>query len=408
MIKALNKDRFTIISESILKQNPLSMDAIVRKYKLNAMKKSSFIFYRATAHIYFEDFYNKFLEVPKNWLSSDYTSWIQGDFHLQNVGFFESDSKIVFHLNDFDESYKSYFYLDIIRLISSIYLVGDNLKEKSSKKDLDLIAKSFLDSYVQTFKSNPSSIESLPKKLKKLEKKLLEKKTQLLLLNKWTKVINDQRSFNFGLEKLNKLDKNLQDSLKSALSNDFQVKDIAIRMYSGLGSLGVEKYYFLDEGSDIDNSDDKIFEIKEQTKPSCIQKKEDLEKYQKEFSSNAKRAKIATSFLLPFDTDYKTIEVNNKSYGIKEISPYKDGIDSFKKLSSLNKYCSYLGHLLAHSHIHSTKKDIDIDSDLFYKKSLAFLSKKENIKLLLEISKKYAQQVETDHSIFKHMMLYKN
>ncbi|MCJ8347024.1 DUF2252 domain-containing protein, partial [bacterium] len=400
--------RYALVNQSILNHNPMSMDPDIRKYKMKAMQYSSFTFYRATAHLFFEDYQSGFIKVPQELKNKESISWIQGDFHLHNAGFFEVDQKVVFHLNDFDESYLSFYYLDLLRLISSIYLLDDLLIEKSDAEDLDKVAKKFLLTYIDNFKLENIESLKLPKQLKKLKKKLLRKKSQLALLDKWTLVSKDKRSFNFQLKKLAKVDKDRRVHLMAALSKEHRVIDIAQRLYSGLGSLGVEKYYFLVE--DVSNLADKtkVYELKQQITPICIQDEQSKKIYKQTTKSHALRAKVATDYLLSFDSNYQTLEVRDKSYGIKEISPYKGGVYAFKSVKDLKSYCKYLAHLLAQSHLDSTKNDANLDSYKFYKSVHKILVQKKYQNLILDLAKSYARQVNDDFKSFKHHQLHEN
>ena len=67
------------------------------KYK--AMRPDVFAFYRGTCHLFYEDW-------PANTsLDNAPPVWICGDLHIQNLGSYKADSRLVyFNINDFDES----------------------------------------------------------------------------------------------------------------------------------------------------------------------------------------------------------------------------------------------------------------------------------------------------------------
>src|SRR5262249_36486798 len=55
--------------------------------------------------------------------------FIVGDMHLENVGAYRTDSDaLVFDLNDFDEAAWAPWYLDVLRLATSVLLAGRTFK----------------------------------------------------------------------------------------------------------------------------------------------------------------------------------------------------------------------------------------------------------------------------------------
>lgn len=61
---------------------------------------------------------------------------IDGDAHLQNFGFYASPERnLLFDLNDFDEAQINSFEFDIKRLLTSVYLLGDQQGFDADKLD---------------------------------------------------------------------------------------------------------------------------------------------------------------------------------------------------------------------------------------------------------------------------------
>lgn len=406
MMNAKQTDRATTVLNSINQQTSDLMNPQLKDYKTKAMAESSFTFYRATAYLYFEDFSSGFLGTPKHWKSDQYTSWIQGDFHLQNAGFFGSKVDLIYHLNDFDESYRGYFYLDLLRLMTSVYLLGDNVEEKMSLNKVEKITKSFVEHYYKTIMKGDKKLPKLPKLLSKLKKKLFKKKDHTTLLDKWTIDTDGRRHFDLSLLKLDAVPSTKKEAILDLLKINYEVKDIAIRLFSGLGSLGVEKYYFLVEGATKSNDDDLLYELKEQVVSNVVQTEKEKSAYRSEFSIHAKRAQVATHALLPNHNHYDYIFNSEISYGIKEISPYKKGVETFKNADDLKDYVDYLGTILAQSHIRSTQEDKTLNKDDFKMSVVNFFENKQNISDLVNVAAKYAKQVNDDYLIFKHDVIY--
>ncbi|MFY4774305.1 DUF2252 family protein [Metabacillus sp. RGM 3146] len=98
----------------------------LREEKYSAMEESPFAFYRATNPLYYHDLASGVIPVPSSWKTApNIQTFIQGDAHAENIGFFDNDKgDVIFDLNDYDESYKGPFYWDLIRFSPSIFLMG--------------------------------------------------------------------------------------------------------------------------------------------------------------------------------------------------------------------------------------------------------------------------------------------
>jgi uncharacterized protein (DUF2252 family) len=82
--------------------------------KYLAMYQDEYRFFRATAHLFFED-------IPSNsFLHKAPAVWICGDLHLENFGSYKGDNRVAyFNINDFDESVLASPLLDIARFLTS-------------------------------------------------------------------------------------------------------------------------------------------------------------------------------------------------------------------------------------------------------------------------------------------------
>ena len=100
-----------------------SIDPVIREEKYTAMEDPAFAFFRGTDHLYFTDIQNGVVAFPGTWASTpDIRTWIQGDLHPQNVGYFGTkDGVVVLDLNDFDEAYLAPFYYDLVRFVAGIH-----------------------------------------------------------------------------------------------------------------------------------------------------------------------------------------------------------------------------------------------------------------------------------------------
>lgn len=102
------------------------------------MAASPFSFYRGTAELMENDLADQ--------ASSGINVVISGDAHINNYGFYASpERKLLFDLNDFDESRIGHWEDDLRRLLVSVYLAGD--QNGISAKDLLVILREVAKTY---------------------------------------------------------------------------------------------------------------------------------------------------------------------------------------------------------------------------------------------------------------------
>ena len=73
--------------------------------------------------------------------------WIHGDLHVENFGtYLNSDGRLIFDINDFDEAYVGRFTWDLQRFAASLALVGwqKALPEDAIRKLIARYARSYL------------------------------------------------------------------------------------------------------------------------------------------------------------------------------------------------------------------------------------------------------------------------
>jgi len=115
----------------------------ILNYKYKVMTVNMFSFYRGTCHIFYEDFYKQKAFVPSP------LSWICGDLHLENFGSFKGSNRLVyFDLNDFDEGVLAPAAVELVRMVTSIYIAFASLKIEQKKASN--MARLFLKTYAAT------------------------------------------------------------------------------------------------------------------------------------------------------------------------------------------------------------------------------------------------------------------
>ena len=113
--------------------------------KFRKMAAGPFPFYRGTACLFYADVHGR--EDP--WVDERTKRvWIQGDLHAENYGtYMNSQGKLVFDVNDFDEAYVGHYTWDLQRMAASLALLGfaKALSDKVINEMIETYSRSYLD-----------------------------------------------------------------------------------------------------------------------------------------------------------------------------------------------------------------------------------------------------------------------
>ena len=123
----------------LMRADPAAFRAKYRK-----MARDPHAFYRGTACL----FYNDVTAEADDWSRHGAERiWIHGDLHVENFGtYLNSDGRLVFDVNDFDEAYLGRFTWDLQRFAASLALVAwqKALPEDAIRKLVGRYARSYL------------------------------------------------------------------------------------------------------------------------------------------------------------------------------------------------------------------------------------------------------------------------
>jgi uncharacterized protein (DUF2252 family) len=254
----------------------------------------------------------------------------------------------------------------------------------------------------------------------------LQSKTQADLLKKWTLKTSNGRRFdakNANLapvtdEERTELVNNwayYEQSLSPSFvasknSHYFAIKDCARRLHSGLGSLGVDKYYVLIEGDNSSSDNEQLLEVKEQILPSLFKEgSSSIAQYNRWFANHAQRSVVATRALgIRVDEHLGVILFSGKSFRVRRLPPSRYGFVSkdFTSKSDVNDFVTSAARALALAHARSDK---DYCSDYinynFEQAYFSVIAAWPQFKTTIaSLSKGYYQQVLADHKMFTDLL----
>lgn len=392
--------------------------------KMQKMKLGAFAFYRGTAHLFYKD-----MQVwPVSAYSNSKTNkvWLEGDMHLQNLGAFKDASgATVFDATDFDEGFWGPYTWDVRRMAVSIVLAARELGLSSN--DQSKLVTEFVDEYLDQMNAFSGNDSETSAKLTGSNTSgevddLIDKakaKTRGALLAKYTQVVSGQRKF-LPSSELQAVSSSTYTAINSSMSSyissiasskrypssHYTVKDIALKLGSGTGSLGRYRFYVLVQGSSSSNDDDVILELKQETTSAVAIAAGSLMPASSYGSHQGQRVALTTKAML-LDTDvwvgYTTIA--SQPYFVREKSPYAEDFD-YTKLTSYDKFFTavgYAGKALARLHALSDK---DYNSSLIsigVDKEISDVTAGKKAEFKDEISRfavAYADQVQLDYQSF--------
>ncbi|NUM34196.1 MAG: DUF2252 family protein [Candidatus Brocadiae bacterium] len=424
------RNRKEFLKKEIEKANSFIQDDEIKQYKYQQMSMSAFAFYRATAHLYYKDLSTGTINIPSEWKNeANISTWLNGDFHLQNIGFLDNQTAIFFDLNDFDESYIGPFYWDTIRFIVSLFLIQEQVSFDFSDEEMQEACSLFLKEYQDTLslvegngkeKYTELNKENISGFILDTFKSLVKNKSNAKLLKKWTLTTQNQRFFDFSNGDLKKMEAGETYEIKGAFStylkdignfygknpDYFRIKDMASRLYSGLGSLGVKKYYALIEGPSSELDDDVLLEIKESRSSNILQATQESIT----FKYNAQRIKAAyQNMRTRIDPHVGVLTSMKKSYFITKISPWKDGYEpaDFKSKGNLFSFLQHSAQALAYAHSRSDedKPSSNIPYSFEFQAVNAIKKWPSAKTTMIELAQKYAKQVIIDFELFKEILV---
>jgi uncharacterized protein (DUF2252 family) len=220
--------------------------------KYVAMRTSAFAFFRATAHLFWED-----LGSSEGTLPDSPLVWACGDLHFENFGSFQGGNGLsYFDLNDFDEAALAPAIWELSRFVTGAYVAAPSLG--LSRREANKLVTDFLDAYRAALSDGKARwIErATATGMVRTLLRRVTNQTRAMLINARTSVrkgkrrilIDGRRALAVTDAQRTRVTRQLDKFAESQPDpNFFKVLDVARRV-AGLGSLGLERYIVLVRG----------------------------------------------------------------------------------------------------------------------------------------------------------------
>ncbi|RMJ22590.1 hypothetical protein PHISP_06534 [Aspergillus sp. HF37] len=397
----------------------LASDPAAFQGKFRKMAATAFAFYRGSACLFYHDLDQEqhggpFLDERTGRV------WIHGDLHAENFGtYMDSEGRLVFNVNDFDEAYVGPFTWDLKRFASSIALIGYG--KALSDEQITKLVKVYATSYHERMHALASGNEQPRFTLDTAQGPLLntlrEARTQNRadLLDGMTEVRDVDRRFRAGRGAV-PLDDATRQKVLAAFDKYLEtlpqtpskpkVKDVVGRRGIGIGSAGLPSFNILLEGENEALENDIVIYMKQAQTPAVYSHITDpaIRKY---FLHEGHRSVISQRSLQAHaDPWVGWAEIDGVGQLVAEVSPYAmdlewSDIDDPEEMASV---VADLGRATATMHAcgdedsehselvpFSTEKAINqaIDAD-----------KDGYVNYLVDFAHGYSSRVRQDHQIF--------
>ncbi|MEV7198561.1 DUF2252 domain-containing protein [Streptomyces griseoluteus] len=266
----------------------LAADPAAFRVKFRKMAATAFAFYRGTAGLFYHD-----LDAEKRGgpYLDERTSrvWVHGDLHAENFGtYMDSNGRLVFNVNDFDEAYVGPFTWDLKRFAASVALIGyaKALSDEQITELVTIYAVAYRER-IRALATGAKDDEVPPFTLDTAQGPLLDvlrdarSLTRFGLLESMTEIRDFERRFAPGggsveldaatrYKVLAAFDGYLETLPETSLARpeSYRVKDVVGRRGIGIGSAGLPSYNILLEGATDALENDVVIYIKQAQTPA--------------------------------------------------------------------------------------------------------------------------------------------
>jgi uncharacterized protein (DUF2252 family) len=391
--------------------------------KFRKMAAGTFPFYRGSAAVYYTDLAD---EAPDPFVTKESSRvWIQGDLHGENFGaFLDSTGRLVFDVNDFDESYVGPYTWDIRRFSTSMALVGYD-QSLADDQIRDLI-DTFVGSYTGQIKRFASGEDNrnFALTLENTQGIVLEvlrkarAQTRAGLLDGLTEVTDGDRRFI-----RNDVNSTINDETRSALNatfasylkavpqerrgpeSEYRIKDATATQGFGIGSAGLRMFSLLLEGADETLDNDVILSIKQAGRSAVAIAVKD-QNIKDAFSNQGQRI-VTAQRAMQANTDgwLGYSEFDGAGMLVAEVSPYVKELqwEDLKSFDDVRGLVKDLGRVVAKIHcISGEGSGQNLVTGSPAKAILAGFDGKETqfTAAIADWSRAYAEKTRTDCQLF--------
>ena len=414
LIISVFKDAF----EPLMRADPQAFRTKYRK-----MAADPHAFYRGSACLFYADVTRE----DDPWVDERSGAiWIHGDLHVENFGtYLNSDGRLVFDVNDFDEAYIGHFTWDLQRFAGSLALLG--WQKALPQEDIAALVRRYVRSYLAQVDHYAGTEEDddFALHLENTEGPVLEALVSARmirradLLDELTHVEGSVRVFSEDATT-----RHLDDGERRTVENAFgsylttippskrfdrelfyELRDVVGKSGFGIGSAGLPAYNLLVEGYSQALDNDVVLTMKQANVPA-LSRFVDSAAVDGYFEHEGHRT-VVSQRALQVHTDplLGHTSIGGKGYVVAEVSPYEVDLDweNITEPEEMEAVVDLLGRATAKVHCAS---DEDSDQDLVeFQVEAAIVASLDGRRddfsdHVVDFGLSYAETVRRDHALF--------
>jgi len=425
MAGTTNKSRQQLIEHTLEEAFADLMSADPRAFrgKFRKMASDPFAFYRGSACLFYAD-----VTKAKDEWADERTSrvWIHGDLHVENFGtYMNSDGRLVFDVNDFDEAYVGHFSWDLRRFVGSLALLG--WQKALPEETIRSLVGAYLRAYLAQVShyANEDKDEDFALHLDNTDGPVhavlvaARLTSRVTMLDSMTRFEDHKRVFSEdgsvrrpGRAERRKVERAFAAYLETIPEDKrfdrklfYEVRDVIGKSGFGIGSAGLPAYNILVEGYSQSLDNDVVLSMKQANVPA-VSRFVDTSVVEGHFENEGHRT-VVSQRALQVHTDplLGHTSLDGVGYVVSEISPYQSDLDweLITEPEEMTGVVKALGRATAKVHCAS---DEDSEQDLVtFQTEEALVTvlegrRKEFVADLTDFAIDYAVTVRNDHALF--------
>ncbi|WP_435743759.1 DUF2252 domain-containing protein [Nocardioides sp. SYSU DS0663] len=391
--------------------------------KYRTMASDPHAFYRGSACVFYADV----TSADDPWVDErSGRIWVHGDLHVENFGtYLDSDGRLVFDVNDFDEAYVGRFTWDLQRFAGSLALVG--WQKAFPEADVRDLIRRYLAGYLDQVDAYRSTADDegfalhLDNTDGPVHAALVDARRQRRadLLDALTIRADGVRRFRDG-DTVRRLPVREQAAVVTAYERYldtipeekrssrrlfYELHDVVGKSGFGIGSAGLPAYNLLIEGASQALDNDVVLSMKQANVPAASRFVDDAAIG--EYFRHEGHRTVASQRALQAHTDplLGWTDIDGVGFVVAELSPYEVDLDwaPLTEPDQVRDVVGLLGRATAKIHCAS---DEDSDQDLvdFQVEEAIATSlegrREEFTEWVVDFGVQYADRVRADHALF--------
>ena len=400
----------------------MTADPVAFRGKYRTMASDPHAFYRGSACLFYAD-----VTAADDPFCDDRSGriWVHGDLHVETFGtYLNSDGRLVFDINDFDEAYLGRFTWDLQRFAASLALVGwqkalpdDDVRRligryvRAYLAQVDDYRRSDEDDYALHLDNTTGAIQAALVSARQ--------RRRADLLDAMTTVVDGTRMFADadGVRRLGKRERaqvvrafeDYLDTIPRTKRFDralfYELRDVVGKTGFGIGSAGLPAYNVLVEGYSQALDNDVVLTMKQANVPA-VSRFVDTGQVERYFEHEGHRTAVSQRALqVHTDPLLGHTSLGGVGYVVAELSPYEVDLDwsGLTEPDDIATVVDQLGRATAKIHCAS---DEDSDQDLVdfqVEEAIAdcvHRRRREFTSWVADFGVAYAEQVRADHATF--------